>query len=90
MGLSRLNALPRFRTTAIVEVPFGAHPSSCLQLYERDRGHLGMYARMARNPEEFRKYLDKYVFGVKSHMEYLNLIGLENLLKLRVVGGTIL
>jgi glutaconate CoA-transferase subunit A len=50
---------------------------------------MGMYARMSRTPEGFKEYLDKYVYGVKSHMGYLNLIGIENLLKLRVVGGTL-
>jgi glutaconate CoA-transferase subunit A len=89
MGLSHLNILPRFRTTAIVEAPYGAHPSSCIKLYDQDREHMGMYARMSRAPEGFKEYLDKYVYGVKSHMEYLNLIGIEKLCKLRVVGGTL-
>jgi glutaconate CoA-transferase subunit A len=89
MGLSHLNVLPRFRTTAIVEAPYGAHPSSCIKLYDQDREHMGMYARVSRTQEGFKKYLDAYVYGVKSHMEYLNLIGIENLMKLRVVGGTL-
>jgi glutaconate CoA-transferase subunit A len=89
MGLSHLNVLPRFRTTAIVEAPYGAHPTSCIKLYDQDREHLGMYARMSRRPEGLKEYLDKYVYGVKSHLEYLNLVGLESLLKCRVVGGTL-
>lgn len=89
LRLSHLNQIPRFRTTAIVEVPYGAHPSSCLQVYDNDREHLKMYARVARDPAEFKKYLEKYVHGVKSHMEYLNLIGLERLMKIRRVGGNL-
>lgn len=87
--LSHLNLVPRFRTTAIVEVPYGAHPSSCLQVYDNDREHLKMYAQVARDPVEFKKYLDKYVYGVKSHMDYLKLIGIERLTKLRHVGGNL-
>lgn len=87
--LSHLNLVPRFRTTAIVEVPYGAHPSSCLQVYDNDREHLKMYAQVARDPAEFKKYLDKYVYGVKSHMDYLKLIGIERLTKLRHVGGNL-
>jgi glutaconate CoA-transferase subunit A len=85
--LSHLNLIPRFRTTAIVEVPYGAHPSSCLQVYDNDREHLKMYAQMARTRGDFNKYLDKYIYGVKSHMDYLELIGIETLMKLRHVGG---
>jgi len=85
--LSHLNLIPRFRTTAIVETPYGAHPSSCISLYDHDRQHMKMYAQIARDPVEFKKYLDKYVYGVKSHLEYLNLIGIENLMRLRHVGG---
>ena len=48
-----------------------------------------MYARMSRTPEGFAEYLDKYVYGAKTHLEYLNLIGIEDLLKCRVVGGTL-
>lgn len=89
MGLASDNVLPRFRTTAIVEVPYGAHPNSCIQVYDQDREHLGLYAKMARDPKEFKKYLDKYVYGVKSHMDYLKLIGVEALVKIRFVGGNL-
>jgi glutaconate CoA-transferase subunit A len=87
--LSHLNLIPRFRTKAIVEVPYGAHPSSCLQVYDHDRRHLGMYAQAAQDPAEFRRYLDTYVYGVKSHLEYLNLVGIERLMQLRHIGGNL-
>jgi glutaconate CoA-transferase subunit A len=87
--LSHLNLIPRFRTKAIVEVPYGAHPSSCLQVYDHDRRHLGMYAQAAQDPAAFRRYLDTYVYGVKSHLEYLNLVGIERLMQLRHIGGNL-
>jgi glutaconate CoA-transferase subunit A len=89
MRLRHLNMIPRFRTTAIVEAPYGAHPSSCMPLYDQDREHLRMYSQKARDPVAFRKYLDRYVYGVTSHMEYLKLIGVEKLLRLRRVGGNL-
>ena len=89
MRLPHLNLIPRFRTVAIVEAPYGAHPTSCLQVYEHDRKHLRMYTEMARNPDEFKKYLDNYVYGVKTHQEYLNLIGVETLMSIRHVGGNL-
>ncbi len=87
--LSNLNMIPRFRVAAIVEVPYGAHPSSCLRVYDNDREHLKMYSEAAGDPVEFKKYLDKYVYGVQSHMDYLKLIGVERLLALRRVGGNL-
>jgi len=87
LRLSHLNLIPRFRTTAIVEAPYGAHPSSCMPLYDRDREHMKMYSEVAQDPVDFKRYLDKYVYGVKSHMDYLKLVGVEKLIELRHVGG---
>ena len=89
LRLSELNLIPRFRTAAIVEAPYGAHPSSCLQVYDHDREHLKMYSQAARNPDEFGHYLEKYIYGVESHMDYLELIGIKRLMKLRHVGGNL-
>ncbi len=87
--LPYLNLIPRFRTTAIVEVPYGAHPFSCLHVYDQDREHLAHYAEAGRDPATFRAYLEKYVYGVKSHDEYLALIGAGKLARLRQVGGAL-
>ncbi|MFQ6076012.1 MAG: CoA-transferase, partial [Candidatus Bathyarchaeia archaeon] len=72
---------------AVVKVPYGAHPMGMGGFYDDDRDHLMYYAKTARAPEGFREYVDKYVFGVKDHWEYLNLIGLERLLELRQTRG---
>lgn len=85
--LPYLNLIPRFRTTAIVEAPYGAHPFSCLHVYDQDRTHLADYARAGRTAESFHRYLDSYVYGVASHDAYLDLVGGARLAKLRQVGG---
>jgi glutaconate CoA-transferase subunit A len=84
---SHRNLIPRFRTRAVVEAPFGAHPSSCLGLYDHDRAQLRLYAEAARDPQRFRSYLDEYVVGVESHIGYLERVGLARLLQIRHVGG---
>ena len=61
--LFHMNAIPKFRTTAIVKVPYGAHSSSCLQV-DYDRGHMKMYAGAARDPAGYLEYTDKYVYDV--------------------------
>jgi len=87
--LPYLNLIPRFRTTAIVEAPYGAHPFSCLHVYDQDRAHLASYAHAGREPGEFQRYLSKYVYGVASHDAYLDLIGGAQLAGLRRVGGSL-
>ncbi len=69
--------VPYYEVTAVVELPFGAHPTSCYPDYTYDRKHLAEYVKLANRGEDvFRKeYLEKYVFGVKSHDEYLELVG---------------
>lgn len=85
--LPYLNLIPRFRTTAIVEAPYGAHPFSLLHVYDQDREHLAYYAKRGRNPNDFQGYLDRFVYGVKGHDGYLDLIGAAELARLRRVGG---
>jgi glutaconate CoA-transferase, subunit A len=87
--LPYLNLIPRFRTTAIVEVPYGAHPFSCLHVYDQDRAHLAEYAEAGRDDRLFRSYLDRYVFGVSTHDDYLDLIGAARLARLRQIGGAL-
>ena len=89
LRLPNLNMIPRFRTTAIVEAPYGAHPSSCLQVYDYDKEHFRMYAEAARDPASFTRYMDRYVYGVRSHADYLKLIGVEGLTRLRYMGGSL-
>ena len=82
------NLIPAFRTVAVVELPFGAHPCSWPHLYDHDLEYLQSYVEASRTPEGFQKHLDKYVYVVKDHEEYLNLVGgIGRLMKLRTSGG---
>ena len=69
--------IPYYEVTAIVELPLGAHPTSCYPDYSYDRAHLAEYMRAAQEgPEAFSsQYLRKYIFGPIEHEEYLELIG---------------
>jgi glutaconate CoA-transferase subunit A len=71
-------------TTAVVELPYGAHPTSCYPHYVYDREYISNYMKASREgPEAFKeKYLDKYVYGVESHEEYVKLIGEERFARL--------
>ncbi len=61
--------LPQQTTTAVVKLPFGAHPTSCYDKYTFDASHIQAYLNM--NFEEYKK---KYIYA-KSHAEYLDIAG---------------
>ncbi len=67
--------IPGFKVSHVVHLPFSAHPTSVYRVYDYDAEHIREYAAATRTVEEFRAYLEKYVFGVQDHWEYLELIG---------------
>jgi len=74
--------IPFVAVDAVVEVPFGSAPHECYGLYEPLFNHLDGYAAQIRqDPKEgIRSYLERYFYGPKSWTDYLDLIGLEELL----------
>ncbi len=67
--------IPGFRVSHVVHLPFAAHPTSVYHTYDYDADHIRQYADASKTPEGLRNYLDKYVYGVRDHWEYLELIG---------------
>jgi len=83
--------IPFMAVDAVVETPFGSAPHECYGLYEPLFRHLDGYAaQIRRDPEEgVRAYLDRYFYGPKSWTEYLDGLGLEELLDARRRGTSI-
>jgi len=67
--------IPGFRVSHVVHLPFSAHPTSVYKVYDFDAGHIKLYADASKTPEGFQEYLDEYVYGVKNHWGYLELLG---------------
>lgn len=69
--------VPYFWVEAVVEVPYGAHPTSCYPFYSYDRAHMAEYYRTAQTgPEAFaREYLVPYVYEPNTHDDYLERVG---------------
>ena len=67
--------IPGFRVSHVVHLPFSAHPSSVYSVYDFDEEHIALYAEASKTPQGFQQYLDKYVYGVKDHYGYMELIG---------------
>ncbi len=80
--------IPYYLVDAVVHAPYGSHPGEMVYMYERDEEHLRNYVNVSQTPEGMKGYMDQYVYGVKSHQEYLELVGAERLdmLKRTVVG----
>ena len=69
--------IPYYLVSALVELPYGAHPTSCYPNYTYDRRHFAEYVRLANQGKEVfqEQSIAKYVMEPKSHKDYLALVG---------------
>jgi glutaconate CoA-transferase subunit A len=75
--------IPFFAVEAVVEVPYGCAPHECSATYEPLYKHMDYYTSLVnRDPVKgMAEYLERHVYGPKSWVDYLGLIGLEQLLE---------
>lgn len=71
-----------FTVDAVVEVPFGSAPHECYGLYEPFYTHMDLYAGMtSKDPDAgAQAYLDRFYHEPKNWADYLNRIGMAELL----------
>ena len=69
------NPLPYFAIRHVCHVPFGSHPYAVFNYYDYDPRQLKIYHERAKEDASFHRYLEKFVYGVKSHAEYLEAVG---------------
>lgn len=69
------NPLPYFVVKHVCHAPFGAHPYAVFNYYDYDPYQLKLYHAAASDDTTFQHYLDRFVFGVKGHAEYLEAVG---------------
>jgi acyl CoA:acetate/3-ketoacid CoA transferase alpha subunit len=80
--------IPYFLVDAVVHAPYGSHPGEMCYTYWRDEEHLMNFLEESKDIGKTKAYMDKYVYGVKNHDEYLKLIGMDRLKKLEsMIGG---
>lgn len=70
-----LTYIPGRWVTAVTEAPFGAHPGACDGYYNCDHEVLSEYAKMAANSKSTEEWLQRYVYDVRDHYDYLDRIG---------------
>ncbi len=76
--------LPALIVSHVVELPFSAHPTSVYRSYDYDAEAIKGYVAGTDTPDNLKQYLDRYVYGVRNHWEYLECVGgTEKLSRLR-------
>lgn len=72
--------VPAHLVAAVVEVPFGAHPTSCYPRYAYDRAHLREYVAAAQaGGDELAAYLRRYVHDAGDEGGYQKAVGCDRL-----------
>jgi len=74
-----LNQIPFIHVSAVCHVPMGAYPSAVFGCYDYDSQYLRNFATAAKDPDKFKAYQDKYIYGVKDHEEFLTVVGQERM-----------
>ena len=72
--------VPSHYVDAVVEVPYGAHPTASFPNYAMDEDHIDAYADLgdaARTGDRagLDDYIARHVTGPKSHDDYIEAIG---------------
>lgn len=83
--------IPFFCVDAVVEVPFGSAPHECYGIYEPMMKHLDAYVQQVNSDPigGMKSYLDDHIYAPRSWNDYLNLIGLEEILGASQRGGSL-
>jgi glutaconate CoA-transferase subunit A len=76
--------IPGFIVSAVVEEPWGAHPSAVQGYYGHDDAVYVDYSRQTRTGEESRAWFAQWVYGVNNRREYLRKLPPDRLRALRV------
>ncbi len=66
-----LTIVPGFRVCAVVEEPWGAHPSELLGFYDYDMVFRSVYFMQTMSEEGGQAWMDEWVYGVENRQKYL-------------------
>ena len=67
--------IPGFLVSAVVECPYGAHPSPVQGYYKRDDAFFREYHQQTRTPAESDAWLERWVHAVADCEQYVELLG---------------
>jgi len=67
--------VPGVIVDAVVEEPYGAHPSFVQGYYDRDNDFYVKWENIGRTEEGMKAYLDEWVYGLEGRKEYVEKLG---------------
>ena len=67
--------IPGFLVSAVVECPYGAHPSPVQGYYKRDDAFFREYHQQTKTAAESEAWLRRWVYGVADCEQYVELLG---------------
>jgi glutaconate CoA-transferase, subunit A len=69
--------IPAFRVNAVVQVPWGAHPTEVLGHYNRDLFFYGMFTNANTTADKAKAWMDEWVFGCHDREAYIDRYALK-------------
>ena len=75
--------IPGLVVDAVVQVPYGAHPSYVQGYYDRDNAFYLMWDALSRDQERVQAWLEEWVYGLSDHDAYVRKLGRETLERLK-------
>src|SRR5438270_2134826 len=76
--------IPGFLVNAVVECPYGAHPSPVQGYYNRDNDFFREYHEQTKTKPESDAWLDRWVYDLRDHESYLDQLGANRVETLEV------
>ena len=70
--------IPGLIVDAVVEEPFGCHPSYAQGYYDRDNRFYMDWEARSKDPEPLAAWLKEWVFGLESHRDYVEKMGAQH------------
>jgi glutaconate CoA-transferase, subunit A len=75
--------IPGLVVDAVVQVPYGAHPSYVQGYYDRDNAFYLHWDQLSRHPKQVQAWLDEWVYDLSDHGEYVRKLGAQTLQRLK-------
>lgn len=79
----KLNMATGYAIDYVVELPYAAHPTGSQYFYDVDADFIKAFYQASKKQDAFDKWAEEWIFGVSSHEEYLDKLGINRLTKLK-------
>lgn len=76
--------IPGFIVSAVVENPWGSHPSYAQGFYDRDNKFYFQWDKISRNRSATEQYIEEWIYGLNDREEYLGKLGTERVTHLKM------